>query len=134
MVKEERKSKPQNPITKPQGSSNIQAPDLGIPWSLGLGGWGLASAASRCLPLQLERQGSQRGKIDQNRMLAAHPWCVFAVFAAVVPDIAAAIGFGVGIDNFAIKPSVGHTQPIIVSHDRRRAYHEHYGLVFARTP
>jgi hypothetical protein len=39
--------------------------------------------------------------MNQDRMLASHPWLIFALDAAVIADVAATVRFGVGVDNLA---------------------------------
>src|SRR5438094_5371226 len=73
--------------------------------------------------LQLERHSGQGRKMDQDRMLAAHPLSVFAPHAPVVTKIAAAVRLRVGIDYFSIKPGLRHAQPVIMM-DHGRSIHD----------
>ena len=65
-------------------------------------------------------------------MLAPHPLSIFALHAAVIADIAAAVSFRVGIDDLAIKTRLRHAEPIIVTHHRRRVHHEDDRFALAR--
>jgi hypothetical protein len=53
--------------------------------------------------LQLERHSRQRRQMDQDRMLAAHPLPIFSLDTAVVANVAPAIRFGVGVDDFMVE-------------------------------
>src|ERR1700736_1398640 len=86
------------------------------------------------LPFQFERHRRQWRQLDQDRMLAPHPLSLLALDAAVIPDIPAAVSFGVGVDNFAVKSSLRYAETIVGSHQRRRIDNENDDLVFARFP
>src|SRR5260370_42380262 len=65
-------------------------------------------------------------------MLAAHPLSIFALRAAIIADVAAAVGFGIGIDDLAIKSGRRNAEPVIGTHYRRRVDNEHNHLAGAR--
>lgn len=54
-------------------------------------------------PFQLERHASQWRQMDKNGIWATHPFPSFAVDAAKISYIAAAVGFGIGIDDLAVE-------------------------------
>ena len=53
--------------------------------------------------LQLERDCSQRRLVNDDGMLAAHPLVSFAVDAAEIPYVAAAVRFAIGVDDLAVE-------------------------------
>ncbi len=65
-------------------------------------------------------------------MLAAHPLSIFALRATIIADVTAAVGFGIGIDDLAIKSGRRNAEPVIVTHHWRRVDNEHNHLVGAR--
>src|SRR5207249_11156289 len=73
-------------------------------------------------PFQLERHRGEGRKMDQDRMLAAHPLSIFAQNASIVANVAAAIRLRVGIDYFSIKPGLRHAQPVIMMDYGRSVY------------
>src|SRR5438046_1638152 len=70
--------------------------------------------------------------MNEDGMLTAHPLSIFALDPAVITEIAAAIGLGVGVDDLTIKSRLRHTQTVIVMHHRRGVYHERDHVAFPR--
>ena len=70
--------------------------------------------------------------MDQNRMLATHPLPIFALHAAVIAKVAAAVGLGVGIDDLAPEFAFGNAEAVIMMHHRRSIYHERDHVAVAR--
>ena len=70
--------------------------------------------------------------MNENGMFARHPGSIFTLDASVIPDIAASIGFGVGINNLAVKTSVRHAQPVTMPNDRRRGHGKNNDFALAR--
>ena len=64
------------------------------------------------LLFQFERNRRQWRQVNQYRMLAAHPLSIFALRATVIADVAAAVGFGIGIDDLAIKSGRRNAEPV----------------------
>ena len=62
-------------------------------------------------------------------MFAAHPFASFALYAAEISYVAAAVGFAVGIDDLAIKASLGNAQSIVVAHHWGRVHKEYHNVV-----
>ena len=58
--------------------------------------------------LQLKSDYSQRRQVNHDGMFASHPLSSFAVYAAKVAYIAAAVCFGVGVDELPIKAGFGN--------------------------
>src|ERR1700720_906754 len=65
-------------------------------------------------------------------MSAPHPLSSLALDAAEVADVAAAISFGIGVNDLAIKPAARNTESIIVTHHRCRVHDENNHFAFAR--
>ncbi len=65
-------------------------------------------------------------------MFAAHPFASFAVDAAEISDVAAAVCFGIGVDQLAIKAGLGYAEAVIVTHYRRRIHHKRNDVALAR--
>jgi hypothetical protein len=42
-------------------------------------------------------------------MFAAHPWSIFAVDAAVIANVAAAVRFCIGVDDFTVETGLRRT-------------------------
>src|SRR5437016_4103947 len=84
------------------------------------------------LPFQLERHGRQRRQMNQDRMFAGHPRNILAADAAVVSHVAAAIRLGIGVDDLTPESGLGHTEPVIVAHQRRGVHYERNHLAVAR--
>src|SRR6266404_5598642 len=70
--------------------------------------------------------------LNQDRLLAAHPMHAFALHAAEISHVAAAVGLRVGVDDLAIKSRTRNAEPIIVTHDWRRVHDKYNQLAFAR--
>src|SRR5204863_9702180 len=67
-------------------------------------------------------------------MLAALPGFVRSSNPAEIPHVAATVGFGIGIDDFAVIAGSGGTDAILVTHYRRGIYDKDNHLAFARFP
>src|SRR6266404_9626549 len=65
-------------------------------------------------------------------MFPPHPLSHFALDAAEISYIAAAVGFGVGVDELTIEAGLGDAQTIVVTYDRRRIHHKRDDVVIAR--
>src|SRR5437867_12250241 len=65
-------------------------------------------------------------------MLAAHPGNLLGLYAAKIPYIASAIGFGIGVDELTIETRLGNAEPVIVTHHRRCVHHEGDHVAIAR--
>ena len=65
-------------------------------------------------------------------MLAAHPWPIFAVHAAVIANVAPAIRLGVGVDDLAPESVLRNAEPVIVMYRRGRIYYERDQIAIAR--
>ena len=72
--------------------------------------------------------------MNQDRMFAAHPFAGFALNAAEISYVAAAVGFAVGVDDLAIKAGLGNAQPVVVTHHRGRVHNEHDNVAVSRFP
>ena len=59
--------------------------------------------------LQFEGNCCQWGQVNDDGMFAAHPLAGFALNAAEVSYVAAAVGFAVGVDELAIKAGFRYT-------------------------
>src|SRR5437762_7562584 len=70
--------------------------------------------------------------MNQNRMLATHPLPIFALHAAIIANIAAAIGLGVGVDDLSPESALGNAEAVIVMHHRRSVYYERDHVAVAR--
>src|ERR1043166_3501125 len=84
------------------------------------------------LRLQFESDCREGRQLDDNRLLSSHPWLIFALHAAVISNIAAAVRFRVGIDDLAIRSRTRHTQPVIVPNDWGCVHDKHNRLALAR--
>jgi hypothetical protein len=58
--------------------------------------------------LQFEANRCQWGQVNDDRMFASHPLASFAVNAAEISYVAAAVGFAVGVDDLPIKSGFWH--------------------------
>src|SRR5205823_13692362 len=67
-------------------------------------------------------------------MLAALPWLVRSGNPPQIPHVAATVGFGIGIDDFAVIAGSGGADMILVTHYWRGIYDEDDHLAFARFP
>src|SRR5437660_2233921 len=65
-------------------------------------------------------------------MFPPHPLSRFALDAAEISYIAAAVGFGVGVDELTIEAGLGDAQTIVVTYDRRPIHHKRDDVVIAR--
>src|SRR5919201_2020434 len=65
-------------------------------------------------------------------MLTAHPWLSFALHTAIVADIAAAVSFGVSIDQLAVVTRLRHAQPVIIPNDWCRVHDKYNRLAGPR--
>src|SRR5713101_8824078 len=65
-------------------------------------------------------------------MFAAHPWSSFGVNAAEIADVAAAIRLRISVDDLTPESGLGHTEPVIVAHQRRGVHYERNHLAVAR--
>ena len=83
---------------------------------------------------QLEGHSRQRRQMNQDRMFAAHPLAGFALNAAEISHVAAAVGFAVGVDDLAIEAGLGNTQPVVVTHHRSRVHNEYNNVAVSRFP
>ena len=54
-------------------------------------------------PFEFERYACQRRQMDKNGTWATHPFPSFAVDAAKISYVAAAVGFGIGINDLAVE-------------------------------
>src|SRR5437016_5938495 len=72
--------------------------------------------------------------MDQDRMLAAHPLSIFALDAAVIAEIAAAVGLAIGVDDLAIETGLGYAQPVIMMNDGRGVHDKRDHIAGARFP
>ena len=81
---------------------------------------------------QLQGHGRQRRQINQDRMFAAHPLPGFAVNAAKISHIAAAVRFTVGVDNLAIETGFRNASPVVIANHRRGIYDKHDNFALLR--
>ena len=65
-------------------------------------------------------------------MLSAHPLASFAVDAAEISYVAAAVRFGVGVDDFTIETALRDAEPVIIAHDRRSVHNERDDVTISR--
>src|SRR5947208_1737169 len=63
--------------------------------------------------------------MNENGMLAPHPLSIFALRPAIVANVAAAVGFGIGIDDLTVKSRRRNAEPVIVTHHWRRVDNKH---------
>src|SRR5947207_10287655 len=67
-------------------------------------------------------------------MRAALPWEILSLETTHVADVTAAVGFRVGIDNFAVETGAGNAEPVALPHQRRRIHREDDDVASARSP
>src|SRR5947207_13544095 len=92
---------------------------------------------ARALPrvssaLEFECNRRQGRQLDEDRMLASHPLSIFALHAAEVADVAAAVRLRIGVNDPAIKSRAWHAETIIIAHYRRRVHHKDDNVAVAR--
>src|SRR5438046_1193886 len=81
-----------------------------------------------------KRHRRQGRKVDIKGVLASLPWLIRGGNPAEIPYVAATVGFGIGIDDFAIIAGSGNANVILVAHYWRGIYDENDHLAFARFP
>src|SRR5205823_1330877 len=81
-----------------------------------------------------KRHGRQGWQVDIKGVLAALPWLIRSGNPAQIPHVAATVGFGVGVNDLAIKTGPRNADVILITHYRRGIYDENDHLAFARFP
>ena len=66
--------------------------------------------------------------MNQDRVFATHPLAGFALNAAEVSHVAAAVRFAVGVNDLTIESVLRDTESIIVSDDGRRVDNERHDI------
>src|ERR1039457_2860620 len=67
-------------------------------------------------------------------MRAALPGEILSLEATHVADVTAAVGFRVGVNDFAVETRAGNAEPVTLSHQRRRIHREDDHITCARSP
>ena len=75
--------------------------------------------------IALKGDGRQRRQADQKRMRAPLPRKILGLEATHVSDVAAAVGFCVGVNDLAIEARAGDAEPVTLPHQRRRVHRKH---------
>src|SRR5439155_6005337 len=91
-------------------------------------------SSSNAARVRLKRKCRQRWQLHQNGVIATHPWAIFALDPPEVPDVAAAVGFRIGVYDFAIESDARNAETVIGTHNGRRVHDEDDHFAFARFP